>query len=502
LKSKSIQDVVVLFAVIFVLLCVGCFLLSVHFLLVSVFPELAEHTLIICIVSLASVAFGGTVSLPDANVSHGYRGIFLGAFLIVVYALFAGFGFGASYPLWYSLIFVTFGVVGTAFFIGNFAAIGIFFGKMAEWRRNNSILSKDYLRDQVTEFDSRLKRSGISISLLLFCFVVICIVVFISAAGVNSIFYWFGPLFIWFAAVLYLFTRLLRRIKVLFIEGHKIDEGSIIKPFLYGTIISFVLLLLVTLLAADTSPLHYSKIYNLATELVDFSIEPRQRPAESSSDYNESAPSEGIDDESIEVQEVTIPTGFPPIDKQAVWNVIRYILIGMAAAGIVFYVLVTLWRRREVTEDFARSARVRYLSRISRSLRLMMLRMMRMWRYIALNFRSLLQRRDKNRELSSTSEMQQLKKIRPDSFVKRIEMNTILRFYKRLIDWGEKRGVSYRSSFTAGELVALLSALRPEKAGVFERVENTFEAAFYSPVRLGRDRIRAYVHDVKDITGR
>ena len=496
-----------LFAVIVVLLCIGCFLLSVHFLLVSVFPDLARHTLIIFIVSLTSVAFGITISLPGANVSHGYRGIFLGVFMIVVYALFAGLGFGASYPLWYSLIFVTFGVVGTAFFIGNFAALGIFFGKMAEWRRNNSILSKDYLRDQVNEFDARLRRSAVSASLLLFIFVVICIVVFISAARVNSIFYWFGPLFIWLAAVLYLFTRLLRRIKLLFIDGHKIDEGSIIKPFLYGVIVSFALLLLVTLLAADTSPLHYSKIYNLVTELVDFQIEARKRSPEPSSGFKQSEPSDAIDGEAIDEafeaqQEAVIPASIPLIDKTAIWNVVRYVLIVLGAAGIVFYVLVTLWRRREVTEDFARSARTRYLKRISRSLRLMMLRMMRMWRYIALNFRSLLRRRDKNRAISSPSELQQLKKLRPDSFVKRIEMNTILRFYKRLIDWGERRGVSYRSSLTAGELIVMLSVLRPEKAGEFERIEHTFESAFYSLERLGRDRIRVYVRDVKDIIGR
>ena len=489
----------VLFAVIFVLLCIGCFLLSVHFLLVSAFPELAEHSMIILIVSLASVVFGVTISFPGANADHGSKGMFLGAFVIVVYALFAGLGFSASYPLWYSLIFVTFGVVGTAFFVGNFAALGLFFGKMAEWRRNNSNLSRDYLRDQVNEFDARLKRSAIAVSFLLFIFVVVCIVVFITAARVNSIFYWFGPLFIWLAAVLYLFTRLLRRIKLLFIEGHKIDESSIIKPFSYGVIISFVLLLLVTLLAADTSPFHYSKVYNLVTKLVDFQIEPRRRSAEPS----DATDGEAIDEEAFETQqEVAIPTSIPLINKQAVWNVVRYFLIGLGAAGIVFYVLVTLRRQREVVEDFTRSARVRYLKRIGRSLRLMMHRMMRTWRYVVLNLRSLFRRRDKNREISSQSELQHLKKIRPDSFVKRIEMNTILRFYKRFIDWGEKRGVSYHSSFTAGELIAMLSALRPEKAGVFVRVEHTFEAAFYSLERLGRDRVRAFVHDVKDITGR
>lgn len=521
MKRKPVQDVIVFFAVLFDVLMIVSLLLAVHFLLLSNFPSLADHTLVIAAISLFSTIFGAAISISGANVKRGHKGIVLGFFVVAVYALFAGVGLSSSFPRWYSLLFVSVGIIGTSFTIGDFTALSMLFGKIGDWQRLESTLSQDYLKDQVREFDIRLRSGSASVLLFTTAFVILCIVALASGpqavepqapaqqAAVSQTtalqtpspfasvpFLLFSGLFIWFAAVLYLFTRLLRRTKALFLEGHEIDEANIIRPFFYGVIISFVVLALVALIAADSSPLHYSKIVGLVSGFFERSAETSTGGGQSAADGREMPP------ELSEQSPAPVPGGaVPMIDLSVVSLVVRYVLIGLGILGIIFYVSFSLWRHNKGVAGAAGSARSQSFRRFTRSFRMFFLRMYRIWRLLGLNFIGLLKARAGKRS-SNISEIITLRHARTDSIAKRIEMNIILRFYRRLIEWAERNGVHYDSSITAGELITKLIPFKPERTKTFGMIEATFETAFYSDKRLGRDRIREYVRNVKDVTGR
>ena len=83
----------------------------------------------------------------------------------------------------------------------------------------------------------------------------------------------------------------------------------------------------------------------------------------------------------------------------------------------------------------------------------------------------------------------------------RIEKNTILRWYRKLVVWGERREIPPSKTSTAREYARRIVALRPELEATIESITMTFDESFYSSSRLGRTRIRKYVRDVRAVTG-
>ena len=91
------------------------------------------------------------------------------------------------------------------------------------------------------------------------------------------------------------------------------------------------------------------------------------------------------------------------------------------------------------------------------------------------------------------------RKLKKAGFLKRWEMGRVLRMFLKLIRYGRRRGVEYRSSLAPLEFAELVAAAIPRQQASLAEAMTIFEEALYSPRRLSRQKTGRYFVLVKDI---
>ena len=502
-RAQLLADLLSFIYVAFVVVFCFAFMASMHYLVVAIFPRALLFTIPTIIVILGSILLAAYTS--GAKTTRGCLG--LSVAFIVLYAIIAiATTKSAGYAGTYTIPYVLFGLMGTSMLLADFGKISRLFTNIPKWKAQPEMFSADFLRDEFIDFDKRISSVTVFVASVLVIFVASIVFALNTANTMTSWFLLLAVPVLWSATLIIVFTRIILRLKRLYIEGFDVGEGHVIRPVAYTLSLSVILLAIAGFFAADSSVFSYSALTGVFDNIIGYDRE-RVRTTEDRQ-IDEMIPPQRED--TVPIAESDVPEAAEPVasagdaseDLRIVFLVIRYVALGLAALLGLGYVVFSLLRIRHAGEE-PREILRQSIHRGRDRARLAFIRFVRMWRIFSRNFRDALSRRKhRDRRVKSRASIE-LQKIRStDDIDKHIERHTVLRWYMRLTGWGHKNGVDASKTHTAAEYLELISEIRPDLANETHAISTTFDTAFYSPAPVGRERLRTYIRDIKTVMKR
>jgi hypothetical protein len=488
-RMQILRELLTSLSLVLSVLCCLFFMLAMHFIVTIVAPAAIYDTAIVLIISVVSVGIGVVSSLPT---THQTRIFGIAVMVVMLYFVIAlTISFTSDYPGLYTAAFAVFGVFGTSRMLGGFVAGNKLFANIPLWKRRPDKFPEEMIRRRLLEFDRRIKYNARTVISMTVIFSIGVVLALSSVENTNSRFLVFGAPFLWIASVLFVHTRIIIRMKRMFVDGFRVEERHIIQPLMYTAIASVIVLVVAGVLARDASILHYSVFIRLIENI--FGI---QHDRDASIGY----PTFGM----------TLPgsqyagSGPPATSRTAMTNlrpfafIFRYLVLGGAIAATVVYIVVSILRMRSAGRHPAQSFR-RRMRRGKSWLRYALVRAVRIWRIFIDSFRSMLRLRHRWSSSERGKTKSRKDTLSDPGAIKRIERNSVLRWHQRLLVWGRKHGMEAPWAATADEYLELIASAFPEHAEAIIEITGVFDDAFYSRVPVGRGRLRGYIRCVKTI---
>ena len=491
-KLAVFREIVMVLSLFFIVLYVLFFLVAMHFLIVAIVPATISATLPTLIVTVTSIAIGVLLSLPALSGESRRMSASLIFFTIYAVSAILASRLG-DFPGIYTLPYALFGIVGTTFMFTDFAAIVRFFENIERWRSRRDRHSADFLTDEIIEFDRRIRSLTITVITMGFILIGVSAAALAAAGGIAVGLLVLVAVFLFSGTLIVTVSRIIVRLKTMFVAGHDVDERHFVRPLAYTLIATVTVVIIGGALASDYSPLNYS-IFTRALERI-FNVSESDQPAFSSTDT-----AAGFSDAPAPITEPVPPhTGGAEAASgglRVLLIIVRYVLLGLALlAGFLYIVFYLLRVRREESPSFAVTNR----RRKNRRAKLILLRIFRIWRVLSLSLRGLFGRRSRTVRPKIDTHPSISASQGTDTWSRR-ERNSMLRWYRKLVTWGERHDIPSSRSSTAREFTRQIIYLRPDLKPTLESIAETFDESFYSPVRIGRIRVRRYIHDVRAIT--
>ena len=93
-------------------------------------------------------------------------------------------------------------------------------------------------------------------------------------------------------------------------------------------------------------------------------------------------------------------------------------------------------------------------------------------------------------------------RLRRPGLFQRMQMGRLLRAYVKLIRWGERRGVAFRTPYAPQEYAFMVAERAPEHREALREAIAVLEEALFSPHRVPRERVGVYLRTIREITGK
>jgi hypothetical protein len=507
--GRAIGDLIAAVSIALVVLDAFFFLVAVHLLIAAIAPAVIYHslaTLAVVIISLAVSVFSGVGTLEGRQ-----RGSMPATLIAVVYSVVALIaGSNSSYPGLYTVPFAFAGTLGAGLFLADFGRISLLFSSIPKWRSQPHLYSTDFIRDELVDFDRRVSNVTVAVIATAALFVALSAVALSTTDRVTAWFTLIAAPFLWTSTVIVVFTRILLRLKRMYLAGHTIEEHHLVRPLVTTIVGSLAILVAAGLLAGDSSPFHYSTLTASVESMLNIDPERREERRRAAYDDGLEYPTSPTDSVDSAGEETTGSEQLPEIvkapdvevDLRTTLVVLRFVALGIGVAVAVWYVVVSVLRMRRVDRKGAR-LRDGYRSG-RRRFRIALLRVARLWRLFAAGVLDALRRSRRSRRLPREAERgleaATLRRAHQrQEVMKAIEMGSILRWYRRLVAWGRRNGVAEPKAATADEYLSLIAGRFPEHAAATGRIAVLFDEACYSPGSIGRAKIREYAASIRSI---
>lgn len=518
MRADLTREAAILTSVACAALCVLFFLLTTLSLAVVIFPSLLVHIVALIVVTVASVAASLVLTLPQAGETSGRTRFGSAVLLLVLYAAAAGLLFRDSFPVVASLPFAAAGLFATSTLIDDYSAFGSLLKELPMWQAAPERYEIEQVQDTLRRFDARVRRANGFLAALYGVILILLLICLILEKRVPTIVYVAAAPFVWLSMLLFLFSRILKRLERLYIEGYPMDAAAVLQPVVLAGAASLIVVVVAAVAAPDTSILHYSTLVSALTTFGRLYIG-RSEQMGASAGPESGAPETAAGDRNGAVPPGSAEAGAaaPGVGADAVGrslgtasdvvgDVFRIVLVAVAVVSVVTVVYLSIRRSGESGDRPARATAGDHVRRAVRTLRLMLERFGLLLREVRHRLRLVFGKTGKRRSAREDAEVgvEVVAAGRESGSgpAKRLEKNMVLRYYKRLVRWAERRGVPYRPSSTSEQVIHRLQNAFPADAAALHRVGAAFETAFYSPERLGRGGIRQYVRDVKSIMSR